>query len=97
MICACSALVLARAGSCRRISFSSAGFVDPSISQWPERIGCLHRAVLPRVTGEDDTATVVSDEVQQSLHLLRANLPGLIHHDDGTPRHSCFVRNSLTV
>ncbi len=35
--------------------------------------------MLPRVTREDDTAVVVSDKTQQSLHLFRANLTGLIH------------------
>jgi len=39
----------------------------------------LDGAMLPRVTGEDDTAIVFSHETQQPLHLFSANLTGLIH------------------
>ena len=42
--------------------------------------------MLAGVAGQDDPATVVVDVVKKLLHLLRPNLPGLIHDDDRTTR-----------
>src|ERR1017187_10251378 len=42
--------------------------------------------MLAGVPGQDDPATVVLGIVKKLLHLLRANLAGLVHDDDRTRR-----------